>query len=235
MADAWFSFYPGDYIRDTGDLSLSQNGAYMKLLFFYYATGRPLTSDQQALYRVAGTQDEAERAAVDFIMSRFFVLRDGVYHQDRADRELARRNELHQRLSNAGRKRWQKPSSNQAVSRAIASPQPQPQPQPKEEKERTTAPASPSPSVFAGQHFSVTQRQDALLGSAFPWVERQAEYRRADSWLEANPERRPKSNKNRFLHNWFSRIPQTKGTAPGRKLSGSDLFKHNLKVLGFTG
>jgi uncharacterized protein YdaU (DUF1376 family) len=130
MTDAWFSFYPGDYIRDTSDLSLNQHGAFVKLLFFYYSTGNPLPSDKRALYRIAGAQDEDERAAVDFVMSRFFVLRDGVYHQDRADRELAKRNEHHERLSNAGRKRWHKPGSSQAISQAaspaIASPQPQP-------------------------------------------------------------------------------------------------------------
>jgi len=148
MTDAWFPFYQGDFLRDTGDLSLNQNGAYVKLLFFYYASGNPLPSDQSGLYRIAGAQDDGERAAVDFVVSRFFVLRDGAYHQDRADREIAKRNDLHERHSNAGRKRWQKPSSSLAeagyepsMSQAYAKPQPQPQPQ--EEKRRATAPAAP--------------------------------------------------------------------------------------------
>jgi len=75
-------------------------------------------------------------------------------------------------------------------------------------EKKKEAPAAPSLS-FSGQHFSVTTKQDAVLGEAFPWVDRQAEYRKADSWLEANPERRPKKA-NRFLHNWFSRISQPK-------------------------
>lgn len=79
------------------------------------------------------------------------------------------------------------------------------------EKKKEEAPAAPSPpAAFAGQHFSVTQKQDALLGEAFPWVDRAIEYRKADSWLEANPERRPKKS-SRFLHNWFSRVGQPKG------------------------
>jgi len=72
------------------------------------------------------------------------------------------------------------------------------------------APAAPSLS-FCGQHFAVAQKQDALLGEAFPWIDRPAEYRKADSWLEANPGRRPQKA-NRFLHNWFSRIAQPKET-----------------------
>jgi hypothetical protein len=73
----------------------------------------------------------------------------------------------------------------------------------------------PSPSsvpAFVGSHFSVTEKQDGLLATAFPWVDRQVEYCKADSWLEANPNRRPRKSSH-FLHNWFSRIsePQKKG------------------------
>jgi len=54
------------------------------------------------------------------------------------------------------------------------------------------------------------------LGEAFPWVERQAEYRKMESWLEANPLRRPK-NASRFAHNWFSKIdaPTSSSASPG--------------------
>ncbi|MGB7494121.1 MAG: hypothetical protein WBR26_27785 [Candidatus Acidiferrum sp.] len=74
------------------------------------------------------------------------------------------------------------------------------------------APALPSLSIFTGQHLSVTKKQDALLGEAFPWVDRPAEYRKADSWLEANSDKRPKKH-GKFLHNWFSRIVPPKGQA----------------------
>jgi hypothetical protein len=76
-------------------------------------------------------------------------------------------------------------------------------------KKKEGAPAPPSLS-FSGQHFAVTQKQDALLGEAFRWIDRPSEYRKADSWLEANPSRRP-NKASRFLHNWFSRITQPKG------------------------
>ena len=98
-------------------------------------------------------------------------------------------------------------------------------------KKKEEAPAPPSPSVFTGQHFCVTQKQDALLGEAFPWADRPLEYRKADSWLEDNPERRPKKSA-RFLHNWFQRITPPKGKTDG-KPSPSDLFERNAKALGF--
>jgi hypothetical protein len=87
------------------------------------------------------------------------------------------------------------------------------------QEKKKEAPAPPSLS-FSGQHFSVTTNQDALLGEAFPWIDRPAEYCKADSWLEANPERRPKKS-SRFLHNWFSRSTQPKGGANGKDINGA--------------
>jgi hypothetical protein len=60
--------------------------------------------------------------------------------------------------------------------------------------------------AYQGPCLQIALRQDAALAEAFPWVERQAEYRKMNSWLEANPLRRPK-NASRFSHNWFSKIP----------------------------
>ena len=87
------------------------------------------------------------------------------------------------------------------------------------QEKKKEAPAAPSLS-FSGQHLSVTTKQDAILGEAFPWIDRPAEYRKADSWLEANPERRPKKA-NRFLHNWFTRITQPKGNANGKDINAA--------------
>lgn len=74
-------------------------------------------------------------------------------------------------------------------------------------QDKNMAPAEPRPSplAFVGTHFQISERQDRILGDAFPWVDRQAEYRRADSWAEASPGRRPKKV-SRFMHNWFSKI-----------------------------
>jgi hypothetical protein len=100
---------------------------------------------------------------------------------------------------------------------------------------REGAPAAPSLSVFACEHFSVSQKQDAKLAAAFPWIDRQAEYRKADSWLEANPERRPKKAKGRFLHNWFSRISQPKEAGNGKAIeSRADNLRGIAKGLGLT-
>lgn len=96
-------------------------------------------------------------------------------------------------------------------------------------KKKEGTPATPSLS-FSGQHFAVTQKQDALLGEAFPWIDRPAEYRKADSWLEANPDRRPQKA-NRFLHNWFSRITQPKGVFRNGKPTVGDNLRVTLATM----
>jgi hypothetical protein len=86
----------------------------------------------------------------------------------------------------------------------------------------------PSPSAFTGTHLSVTDKQDRLMGEAFPWVDRQAEYRKVDSWLEANPSRRPKKA-SRFLHNWFAKIPAPSNGAKGPRPIQSSPPRANLE------
>lgn len=75
-------------------------------------------------------------------------------------------------------------------------------------------PAPASPSAFSGLHLQVKRRQDQVIADGFPWVDRQAEYRKADSWLEANPERRPRKQ-SKFIHNWFARISKPSDSKGG--------------------
>ena len=62
------------------------------------------------------------------------------------------------------------------------------------------------PLAFSGLHLQITEKQDKTLADAFPWLAREVEYKKADSWCEGNPEKRPKRNVYRFMHNWFGRI-----------------------------
>src|SRR6266705_3141591 len=110
MMNAWYAHYPGDYGRDTAHLPLVQHGAYRLLLDHYYATSAPLPRDAAALYRICRAFNQSERDAVDCVVSQFFDLRDDGYHNARANMELAKRNEHHERLSSGAHKtnekRW---------------------------------------------------------------------------------------------------------------------------------
>ena len=89
----------------------------------------------------------------------------------------------------------------------------------------------PSPLAFRGIHLQLTERQDKLLGNAFPWVDRPDEYRKMDSWLEANPQNRPKKH-SQFAHNWFNRI-HSPGGSSGQLNRAEKRTKGNLEAAGF--
>lgn len=76
----------GDYARDTAHLSMVEHGAYTLLLDRYYATEKPIPADQ--VHRLARARSRDEKAAVDAILGEFFVLVDGEWHHNRADREI---------------------------------------------------------------------------------------------------------------------------------------------------
>jgi uncharacterized protein YdaU (DUF1376 family) len=78
------------YQRDTKGLTWLQHTAYNKLLDHYYETGRPLAKDLDWLYRITEASDDSERAAVRWVLQKFFTVGDGAYHQKRADKELER-------------------------------------------------------------------------------------------------------------------------------------------------
>src|SRR5215472_16285599 len=106
----WYAHYPGDYGRDTAHLSLVQHGAYRLLLDHYYSTGAPLPADVKAVQRICRAFEQAEIEAVAYVLTHFFELRADGYHNKRADLEIVRRLQEHERLSDSGksgaRKRW---------------------------------------------------------------------------------------------------------------------------------
>ncbi len=71
MSDSFYRFFPGDYLRDTGDLSLIEHGAYRLLLDHYY-TQEYLPSDRLKLYRICRAFDADEKSAIDAVVVRIF-------------------------------------------------------------------------------------------------------------------------------------------------------------------
>ena len=133
MSNQWYPWYPGDYLRDTQKLSVEEHGCYFLLLNHYYANGQPLDGDIQRIYQICGTRTRKQKNAAQFVLKTYFELLDGQYHNKRADRELLRRAEWHERLSQSGRRgaeaKWKRyaEANGQANGPALASPQPHPQ------------------------------------------------------------------------------------------------------------
>lgn len=158
-SNPWYAHYPGDYGRDTAHLSLVQHGAYRLLLDHYYATSAALPPDAAALYRICRAFKQSERNAVDYVVSQFFDLHDGGYHNSRADAEIVKRNEHHERLSTGARKTNEKRWGNRSASRpAVACPQPQPQPKEEKKEER----AAPSTLVPVGLWLEFVEMRNKL-------------------------------------------------------------------------
>lgn len=106
----YFRFWIADYLKDTGDLSVAEHGAYLLLLVEYYGRG-PLPDDLVRLNRICRATTADEQQAVKQVAQRFFPVNgDGQRHNKRADAELAKATEAIREMSEAGRKgaavRW---------------------------------------------------------------------------------------------------------------------------------
>lgn len=142
----YYRRYPGDYMRDTGHLSLTEHGAYTALLDHYYAKGAPLPASLDALSRLCRAMTTVEQDSVKAVADEFFPLADdGLRHNARADEEIAGWIEYQAEQSRKG-KMGGRPKSvaKPEQSRGLATENPQSKP---EAKPGESLP-SPTPSPF---------------------------------------------------------------------------------------
>lgn len=121
----WYPRYPGDYSKDTAHLSMMEHGAYILLLDHYYSTGpidtkqcfsnASLMPDHSRIYRIAGAHTKEETQAVDNVIMYFFFLKDGFYHQKRADEVIEKQRQSHEKRSSAGAKGGKAKASSNAT------------------------------------------------------------------------------------------------------------------------
>ncbi len=85
----YYSHNIGDYAQATMHLSLLEDAIYSRLLRRYYAEEQPIVDNMQQVFRWVGARSDEEREATTQILCEFFVLRDGHWHNKRADVEIA--------------------------------------------------------------------------------------------------------------------------------------------------
>jgi len=121
-SDGYYRWFPGDYLRDTGDLSMTEDGAYRRLLDHYYSEEK-LSCDPQRLYRICRASTAAERSAVDFVVGRFFQKEDGCLINSRTERELvARRTFLEEQTRKAklgAKARWEEKKYSRKIPKGM--------------------------------------------------------------------------------------------------------------------
>lgn len=86
----YYEHHLGDYAKDAGHLTLTEEGAYRRLLDVYYIRERPLPVDFDECCKLARARSKAERDAVECVLQEFFELSQDGHHQARADAEIAR-------------------------------------------------------------------------------------------------------------------------------------------------
>lgn len=82
----WFKRNIGDYHKKAGRLNMLQHGAYTLLMDSCYDREQFPTKEEAIEWVWASSAEEVQ--AVEFVLSRFFTLEDGVFVQHRIQEEL---------------------------------------------------------------------------------------------------------------------------------------------------
>jgi uncharacterized protein YdaU (DUF1376 family) len=96
----------GDYHKKAGRLSMVEHGAYTLLMDACYDREQFPTLEQA--YDWCWARTEEEKAAVRFVLEKFFVCQDGIYSQSRIQEEIARFHENSSTNARIAREREEK-------------------------------------------------------------------------------------------------------------------------------
>jgi len=144
--------YIGDYLRDTGTLTLAQHGAYTLMLFEFYATEKPLPVGRE-LHRLLRADSKAEREAIDFIAGRYWQETPAGLVNARAIKETEKashQREVNREVGKFGGRPKRTQSVSESVSESDSELKPNRNPNhshsqtPKKERPKTKAAARPS-------------------------------------------------------------------------------------------
>jgi uncharacterized protein YdaU (DUF1376 family) len=95
----YYQHHIGDFIKATARLSDAQTMAYLRLLWMYYDSEKPLKPDAKVLaFQIGATVEDTE-----LLLESFFVLCENGWHQTRCDKEIQEYREFLNKKSNAGK------------------------------------------------------------------------------------------------------------------------------------
>lgn len=114
----YVQFHVGDWDSSTRLLSPLEKGVYIDLLMLYYSVERPLMRSE--CERISRAYAPNEKAALEYVLERFFHLEDGVYTQHRCDEEIAKAAEKSMKAAKSAQARWNKGSKGKKASGASA-------------------------------------------------------------------------------------------------------------------
>lgn len=176
MSFAYLPLFTGDYLRDTQHLSMSEHGAFLKLLMFCWDQKGPAPLDERKLCGIVNARSGDEVEALRRVLSEFFVRMEDGFYNKRMQREVERSEVLSRSRSDAGRKGYeakakQLPSKSQAIAK----------------QEHLTP--SPSPSLSSTQDQTKGRKTKSTLGVA-ELVSMGVDRQHGEDWLRARKEKR---------------------------------------------
>lgn len=164
--DIWLPVYCGDYLKDTQDLTLTEHGAFFRLMMAYWQLG-PLDQTNGKCFRIAGAYTQEEQQAVQTIIDRFFYVEDGLIRNKRLDAEKIRSIEFKNKQAANGRLGGRPPKNNpdnnpkETQAFCLDNPNGNPNHNPNESPSPSPSPSplpSPSPSLLSGRKRPSRQR-----------------------------------------------------------------------------
>ena len=108
----YYQHHIGDFIKATARLTDGQAMAYLRLLWMYYDTEKPLKPDTQVLaFQIGATIEET-----DLLLNSFFWLAENGWHHTRCDQEIADYKAFLAKKSNAGKASAERRKNSSATS-----------------------------------------------------------------------------------------------------------------------
>ena len=119
----YYPHYIGDFRSGTFGMSRLERGIYRELLDLYYDSEQPLPLDVETVCRKIAAHEDAERAAVAYVLAEKFTCETDGYRHARSDIEIAKYNAMIEKQRANGSKvgRPKKPNNNPTESHGFNS------------------------------------------------------------------------------------------------------------------
>lgn len=116
----FIQWHIGDWSTATRLLSPTEKGVYLDLLMQYYEQEAPLMPEE--CDRISRAYAPEEQKALQYVLTKFFTMKDGRYHNTRADSEINEYLTRCEKARKAAKRRWNKASEDAGDARQDAQP-----------------------------------------------------------------------------------------------------------------
>ena len=112
----YYQHHIGDFVRDTARLTDTQCMAYLRLIWMYYDTEKPLPDDPEGLAFQVGASDQDVR----LILKHYFEFDGDLHRHKRCDKEIADYHSKKEKAAKSANARWNNPNAMRTHTERIA-------------------------------------------------------------------------------------------------------------------